>query len=481
MDERVRAPKGKTAAIVAEMERRIGSGALAPGQRLPSVRAFAASAGVSKATVVEAYDRLAAAGLVTARRGSGFYVGEPVATAFSLAHTGARVDRAIDPFWVSRQALEADDEMLKPGCGWLPPSWMPEATLRAALRALARRPVATLTEYAPPMGSPELRRLIARRLAARGVDCGPARILLTDSATHALDLVCRLILSPGDCVLVDDPGYFNFLAMLRAHRAEVVGVPRLANGPDLEALERLIAARRPKLWVTASALHNPTGGTLAASTAHRALALAEARDLTIVEDDVFADFESEPSPRLAALDGLNRVALIGGFSKTLTAAARCGYVCAREEWLEGLAALKIATSFGSDRLGAELALTAAISRGERTRLEALRSRLARARELTIRRLENLGVRPWLVPRAGLFLWCELPDGLNAAEVARRALGEGLLLAPGDVFSPSLSASAFMRFNASQCENPSVFERLASAMRAACARGASSVAERPLRG
>ncbi|MFX8414298.1 aminotransferase class I/II-fold pyridoxal phosphate-dependent enzyme, partial [Acinetobacter baumannii] len=86
---------------------------------------------------------------------------------------------------------------------------------------------------------------------------------------------------------------------------------------------------RPKLYVTNSALHNPTGATLSMQTAHRLLVLAASHDLTIVEDDIFADFEPEPSPKLANLDGLHRVIRIGSFSKTLSASFRCGYIAAR--------------------------------------------------------------------------------------------------------------------------------------------------------
>ena len=86
------------------------------------------------------------------------------------------------------------------------------------------------------------------------------------------------------------------------------------------------------------------------------LKLAEQFGLTIIEDDIFADFEHAPAPRLAAFDGLDRVIHIGSFSKTLSASVRCGFIAARPDWIEGLTDLKIATSFGGGRLAAELVL-----------------------------------------------------------------------------------------------------------------------------
>jgi DNA-binding transcriptional MocR family regulator len=307
----------RTLDVMTAIRRRIAGRALTAGERLPSIRSFAASMGVSPSTVVEAYDRLAAEGLIRARRGSGFYVSG--AMPLALAEVAPRPDRAIDPFWVSRQSLDAGAEMLKPGCGWLPADWMPHHALRKAIRTLARADDAVLADYGGTRGSLALRRLLARQFADEGIDAGAEQIMLTSSGTQSLDLVCRFLLQPGDAVLVDDPCYFNFQALLRAHRARIVGVPYTPAGPDPARFAEAIAAHRPRLYITNSALHNPTGATMSPQIAHKLLNAAAAADLIIVEDDIFADFEPEPSPRLAALDGLTRVIRIGSFSKTLSA------------------------------------------------------------------------------------------------------------------------------------------------------------------
>jgi DNA-binding transcriptional MocR family regulator len=453
----------RTEAVMRHVRARVAGRALLPGDRLPSIRGLATAMGVSPSTVVEAYDRLAAEGLIRARRGSGFYVaGGPPALA--LAEAGPRLDREVDPFWVSRQSLDADPAVPKPGCGWLPADRMPHAALRRAFRSLARADDAVLADYGGTRGSPALRRLLLRRLAEDGVEAAPDQLLLTGSGTQAIDLVCRLLLRPGDAVLVDDPCYFNFQALLRAHRARVLGVPHTPTGPDAAAFEAVVAAERPRLYITNSALHNPTGATMSPRVAHRLLAAASAHDLVIVEDDIFADFEPDPSPRLAALDGLSRVIRIGSFSKTLSASVRCGYVAARTDWIEGLLDLQIATSFG----GPSPAATAVVAEvlaggGYRKHMEELRRRLTRERRETASRLEALGIRPWLMPRGGYYLWCRLPDGLDSAAVARWALEEGVVLAPGNAFSVSQTASGYMRFNVAQSGDPRVYAALERAM------------------
>jgi DNA-binding transcriptional MocR family regulator len=101
------------------------------------------------------------------------------------------------------------------------------------------------------------------------------------------------LLQPGDAVLIDDPGYFNYHAVLRAHRARALPVPYTESGPDLAAMERLAAAEKPKLYLANPALQNPTGLSLTPGLAHRVLNLAQRFDFRIVEDDVFRDFSAD--------------------------------------------------------------------------------------------------------------------------------------------------------------------------------------------
>lgn len=449
-------------AVMDHVRQRIATRSLAPGARAQSLRRLAQGLAVSKSTVVEAYDRLAAEGAIVARPGSGFYVTHRTRP-LSLEPDGPPAERAIDPLWIMRQSLDPDPAVAKPGCGWLPPDWLPDAALRRAIRGLARDGAAGLFDYDTPLGFAPLRRHLADRLDGRGIAAAPAQIVLTDSGTQAIDLVCRFLLQPGDTVLLDDPCYFNFQAILRAHRAVAVGVPYTPAGPDLDAFARAAAEHRPRLYVTNATLHNPTGASLPAVAVHRLLRLAEAHDIVVVEDDIFADFETQPAPRLAAFDGLDRVIHIGSFSKTLSAAVRCGFIAARPDWIEGIVDLKLAAAFGNAALSAQLVHRLLVDGGFRRHLEGLRTRLAGAMGRTARRLEQAGLALWTEPRGGMFLWARLPDGLDSAAVARRALERGVVLAPGNVFSPSGSAGDYLRFNVAQCAAPRVFEVLERAM------------------
>ncbi|RRV76638.1 PLP-dependent aminotransferase family protein [Pseudomonas sp. p99-361] len=449
-------------AVMGEIKSRIASRTYTPGARIPSVRAMARALQVSVSTALEAYERLMAEGLLNSRPGSGFYVAGPVAP-LVLTELAPRLDREVDPLWISRQSLETASDAMKPGCGWLPAAWMYEAGMRKALRTLARSDTVKLTDYASPLGHPPLRQFLSRRLAGTGIEAQADHIMLTESGTHAIDLICRFLLQPGDTVLVDDPCYFNFHALLKAHRVNIVSVPYTPAGPDIEAFGAALREHAPRLYITNAGIHNPTGASLSPVTAHRLLKLADSSSLVIVDDEIFADFEATPAPRLATFDGLSRVIQIGSFSKTISASIRCGYIAARGEWIESLVDLKIATTFGGGRLGADIIYQAITDSGYRKHMEGVRQRLAQAMTTTVARLRALGIEPWITPQAGMYVWCQLPHGKDAATLAKACLSEGVVLAPGNAFSQAGTAGDFLRFNVAQCADERIWDVLARAL------------------
>lgn len=441
--------------VTHEIKRRVRSRALVPGDRLPSIRAFAREQNLSPSTVSEAYDLLVAEGVIFARQGSGFYVADRTQP-FAVAETGPQLDRSVDPLWVARQSIDTGENIEKPGCGWLPADWMPVDSLRRAMRKQATFENHVLTNYGNAQGHIELRQHIAQQ----GDPTDPNAVLLTGSGSQALDLICRLMLRPGDTVLIDDPCYFNFNALLRAHQINIVSVPFTTNGPDLDHFARILTREKPRLYLTNSALHNPTGATISQTTAQGVLSLAQSHDLLIVEDDIFSEFESTPSPRLAGLDGMQRVLRIGSFSKTLSASLRCGYIIARPDWIKALTDLQVATNFGGPSPFVSSILHAALTDGSyRKHMATLHKRLGLVRTEAITKLETIGIKPTIQPRGGFYLWCELPARTDAAKIAQAALKQDLVLAPGNVFSASQSKTSFMRFNVSQMQNDRCYEIL----------------------
>jgi DNA-binding transcriptional MocR family regulator len=454
--------------VVAALRDAIAAKRLLPGEKLPSIRRLAAANRISPFTAVEAYDRLAAQGLIVAKPKSGFFVAgreAPLTLIASESPPGCAAPDELDPVWMMRQSLSLDARVVHSACGWLPDSWLPEEGIRRALRGIAAMPAAPLLQYGPPLGYLPLRQQIRLRLAELEIDAPPERILLTDGASQAIDLVCRHHLQPGDAVLVDDPGYFNYHAVLRAHRARALPVPVTRAGLDLDALERLAEAEKPKLYLANPALQNPTGLSLTPRQAHRLLNLAQRFDFRIVEDDVFRDFQAVPTPRLAALDGFSRVLHLGGFSKTISAALRIGFIAGPEETIKHLADLKLATTFGNNQVSAQVVHRLLEDGSYRKHVAALREKLRRATPPLRRRLESLGLRLWAETEQGMFLWMELPSKApDATVLAARAIEQAVVLAPGSVFSPSRQWTRFLRFNIAQSVGPRLTEVLKGALR-----------------
>jgi DNA-binding transcriptional MocR family regulator len=334
------------------------------------------------------------------------------------------------------------------------------------MRLATRADFACRRQYDEPLGHAPLRRLFSVRLAERGVTADFDQIVVTDSCSQALDLACRFLLSPNDTVVVDDPCYFNFHSLLRANRVTTVTVPMTPDGPDVAELERLFAEHRPRLYLTTGGLHNPTGATPSAANVHRVLRLAEEHDVLILEDDTFADFEAEPSTRLAALDGFRRVLQVGSATKAVGAALRCGYIAARPSWIPQIVDLKLATTMGNSATGAAILHRVLTESGYRRHLDGLRRKLADAMGRTLQTMRAHGLTPWIEPRAGIYLWARLPDGVSAADVARYALTRKVMFAPGPAFSASEDARGCLRFNVSRCNDPRVYEVLDEAIAAA---------------
>jgi len=461
-----------TEQVVAFLAGQIEGRQLMSGAKLPSIRQFAEANGVSKSVVVEAYERLVAMGLVTSRAKSGFYVLERPAL-LDIAKAEPIPLGEVDEFWMLRNSLQLASHALRPGCGWLPPSCLNTDGIRRALGRVRKDAADALVDYGNPAGFPALRQQLLRHLATRAIEVPFNRVLLTDNGSQALDLAIRFLVRPGNTVLLDDPCYFNFQASLRAHRVNVISIPLTTQGPDLIAFEKALAEHRPRLYLTNTVLQNPTGISFSAASLHRILLLAQQYDFAIVEDDTLGDLQEGPTPRLSALDGFRRTIYISSFSKTLSGAMRCGYMALPADWVEPILDLKLATTYGNNELSARIIYKLLVDGSYRKHLIALRDKLRRSQPLVRKLLADCGLHPWVVPDGGPFLWVQGAKA-NTADLARDALKQGILLAPGNVFSVSRSAGQFMRFNIAQAQSPKLLEflHLAQQQRVSAARAPS---------
>lgn len=446
--------------IVARIGRSIEEGLLQPGRRMPSLRLAATESGVAKNTMVEAYDRLVALGLLEARRGSGFFVRAPRRGAIEA--TPPHMTEAVDLVSLLEEQLR-QTHRVRVGDGRPPASWMEDSELGRHLRLNPGRTGLPIEHgYGEPLGYAPLREQIGLVLGERSIEAGPDQILLTFGANHGLDLIIRHLLQPGDTVLVDSPGYYPLFGKLKLARIEVIGVRRLADGPDLDHLAEMIASHAPKAFFTQSLAHNPTGGSITLPVAHRLLQIAARNDLLVVEDDPFADVLPATLPRLAALDQLERVIYLGTFSKTLSASLRIGYVAASRSLTHALTNMKMLTVVNSSGYLERMVSDLMASGQYRHHLRRLRDRISRARARTLEKLEALGVPVFTMPDGGYYLWADFDPRLDDLDIARRASEQGIFIAPGSVFFPDRHPTRpGMRINIAYGDDPAFIRFLKS--------------------
>jgi DNA-binding transcriptional MocR family regulator len=440
--------------------RRIEERVFRPGMRMPSIRRLALDKGVSRFTVVEAYERLVAQGYLDSRRGSGFYVREAATPGVRAPRVAAAVNHAIDVVWLLRNMVGTTSPEKGPGLGYLPNRWLDGELLSNALRALGRQGGAQLLQLGTPQGFYPLRQQLQTRLAEMEIGVSPEQIVMTSGITQALDLIARLYVQPGDTVLVGDPAWFQMFGRFASQGARLVGVPYTPDGPDLDALERLVIEWKPRMLVLNSVLHNPTGTSLAAAQVFRILKIAEDHDMIVVEDDIYCDLAPPGSTttRLASLDQLRRVIYLGSFSKTLAANLRVGFAACSPDVARALTDQKMLVGMTSPEINERVVFKILTEGHYRRHVERLRGRLDAVRERTARMLETVGFRLFAPPGHGMFQWAD--TGVDTAVLTAAGHEAGYLLAPGALFSPNQSPSTWMRFNIANCGDPGLFDFLA---------------------
>jgi DNA-binding transcriptional MocR family regulator len=452
----------RTQAVIDAIRKMIESGALKVGARTPSIRQAAEEFGVSKNTVIEAYDRLVAAGLLAARQGSGFTVTEPPSDVQPVRPS--HVAEAVDIATLLRAQLE-ESFAVRVGDGRPPPSWTQEPEVRRRLGLYRSSRLGSEDGYGSAMGLPELRDGIARSFLAREIRCGPDQVLLTFGANHALDLIVRHFFVPGDVALVDDPGYYPLFAKLKLAQVKIVGVSRTEKGPDLDDLTQKIEAERPKIFFTQSISQNPTGSSITLASAHALLNIISKRQLIVVQDEPFIDLPDSKGVDLATLDQLQNVITVGTFAKTLSANLRCGYILTRPDIIASLAELKMLTTVNSSGHIERLVHGLLEDGRYRKHLNRLTLRIARATENVVENLERRSLELFTTPTGGYYVYLKLPTGIDDIEYAKVAAREGLFIAPGSVFCVDRrSETAGMRVNVARADDIRFYDFLSRTLK-----------------
>lgn len=424
--------------IADHLRREIESGRLAPGTRLPTIRALANDLHVNRDTASLAYEELGSAGLVESTVGRGTFVRGDAAAAptpftpvfSSLVHRIVDFDRTRVRYPVGEDAVPLHSLVPDPAL------YPVDAFRRSLSRVLSHRGE-ELLRYGSAAGHVGLREALAERFRAAGVSVGADAIALTQGASEGISLALRLYTEPGDAVAVEEPTYHNVLSALAALGLRAAPVAMRDGAADLAVLERTLQRSDVKLFYTMPTFHNPMGTSSRLAHREAVLEIAAHTRTPIIEDAYEMDlrYAGRAVPSLYALDRAGLVVQLFSFSKSLFPGARVGCVTAPATAVESLLALKQATD-----LGGALLLQAALADflacgGYDRHLTRLRRTLLERRDVMLDALEREmpeGVT-WTTPEGGHQIWVELPGEIDTRHLLADAARKGVLFAPGHQF------------------------------------------------
>jgi len=404
------------------------------GVRLPAERELAEALGVSRTTVTAAYRELRETGHLTSRRGSGSFTAIP---------GGQRVGSG--GLWTPEDA----DDMIDLGCA-APPA--PAQFAQAVAEATAELPRYTTGAGYHPTGIPALRERIAAAFTARGLPTSPDQILVTTGVQQAVDLILRLLVAPGQAVLVESPTYPNVLAALRAHRTRVV-TSNLdpVGGWEEELLLAELRATRPTVAYLIPEFQNPTGHVMPPRLRSLLPAVAHRAGTDLIVDESFVDLRlDEPDddaaevapPPVASFDAHARVLTVGGMSKPYWGGLRVGWIRAATPVIARLSALRVTVDMSGAVLD-QLVAAALLDRASEV-IAARQRELRERRDVLVGALrQQLPQWSFTPPRGGMSLWVELDAPVSTA-LAQAAHEHGVRVAPGSLFGVTGTLERFIR-------------------------------------
>ena len=345
------------------------------------------------------------------------------------------------------------------------PETFPVAAFQEIYAEVVARESAGAFQYILTRGLASLIAAVQEYATAKDMPAALPEVLVTEGSQQGLDLVSRVLLDPGDVVLVERPSYVGAIAAFRASRGRMVGVALDEGGLDIDDLRSRHAAcvregRRPKFLYVIPSFQNPSG--ISHSRARRRALLDAARDLDllVVEDDPYGDlyFEAAPLPTLRSMDP-ERVLYLSSFSKILAPGLRTAFIIGPEEILAKVEIAKQSANLCGSGLDQRVIL-ACLKRGL---IEAQKAKIRpyyRAKRdamlLALQAEMPAGVH-WTRPEGGLFVWLTLPEGMDAETLLEPAVAEGVAYVAGAAFHVDGGGENTMRLTFAKEDAPTIVE------------------------
>ena len=334
--------------------------------------------------------------------------------------------------------------------GGLPaPEVFPTERFREACDRVLEKQARLALQYGATEGYEPLREMIARHTSRYGVKAKPENVLLTSGSQQALDLIGKLLINPGDRVLVEAPTYLGALQAFNVYGAEYVSVPSDNDGLRSDLLEASLRLG-PKFMYVLPNFQNPGGTTLAEGRRHELVLLADRYGIPIIEDDPYGQlrYEGEHLTPLIVLDrenlrrddgySIGNVIYLSTFSKTLAPGLRLGWIVAPPEVISKLVQLKQGADLHTSTFVQMVAYEVARDNFLDEHIKLIRRVYRERRDVMLHAMEEIfpSEVTWTHPQGGLFLWVTLPEGMDCHQLFEVAIKENVAFVPGDSFYAS---------------------------------------------
>jgi 2-aminoadipate transaminase len=345
--------------------------------------------------------------------------------------------------------VTADPSVISFAAGNPSPEAFPSRELAELAAGLFASGAASALQYGVSEGYAPLREITAARLREKfGIGSPDDDLIIVSGGQQGVELTAKVLLNEGDTVVCEEPSFIGALNAFRSYGVKLAGVPCGERGMDMDALaQRLSAEPRPKLIYTIPTFQNPTGATMPAERRRLLVELAARFDVPLLEDDPYRElrYEGEDAPALKSLDTGGRVIYCGSFSKVIAPGIRLGYICAPKGLMQKLIVAKQVSDVHSNLFFQALVCEYIKRYDIDAHIGQIRSLYRRKRDLMASLLHKQF--SFTLPQGGLFIWAELPQGLDGFEYCRRAAAKKVAAVPGASFlTDERAASRAIRLN-----------------------------------
>lgn len=422
---------------------KVSTGEWAVGARLPSQRELSEMFGVNRSTVMTAMEELASYGILKGGRGGGTRIASNT-WSLMLPETQAWGRYVSQGTFQSNHPLiqeinrwEFEPGMKRLGTGEPDPRLFPRDMWSRIMEEMKHIPS---LHYLEPLGLPELRAGLSGYLKSQGISATPSSILITSGSLQALQLISVCLLKPGTTVYTEAPTYLKSLQIFQSAGMQLAGLPMDREGIEYWAMPKRKGERAPgssPVLYTIPTNHNPTGVTMSRSRRKQLMNFCEERQLPVIEDCAYQElwFDGMPPESLKQMDQSGMVIYLGTASKTLAPGLRVGWIVASEELVQRLGDVKMQLDYGASSLSQwafEKFLTSGLY-GQYT--AKMREEMRQRRDWALEVLDKYGKEfaVWNIPAGGFYIWMTLKQQISMETLFYRAVGDGVLLNPGDIY------------------------------------------------